>query len=118
MFDEGDGFFPLGSVRRIWTVLAIDCNVHHRAACVCHACSQFFQVRRFQLTKMCAPGLDFLDVEFGADVRGELFQLHFSAAGFVFVPRDKIPERIRGNRYPLPRCHWELNVRHALSRER
>ena len=67
---------------------------------------------------MRAPRLDFLDVEFRAGVRRKIFQLHFAAAGLVFTPCNKIPKRIRGNRYAFSRRRGERDVRRTFCRKR
>src|SRR5207245_11459869 len=43
---EGDGLVTLSAIRRIGTVLAIDGDVHHRAACFCNSGTKLLQMLR------------------------------------------------------------------------
>src|SRR5215472_1938069 len=67
---------------------------------------------------MLAPWLDLFDIEFAADVRRELSQLHLPAATLFLSPRDELPERIRGNRNPLPRCRRKPQTRSRIRPQR
>ena len=67
---------------------------------------------------MLAPWLDLFDIEFAADVRRELSQLHLPAATLFLPPRDELPERIRRNRNPLPRGRRKPQTRSRIRPQR
>src|SRR5437773_1295867 len=114
---ERDSALPLRAVRGIRAVLAVHRNVHDRSARLRHRRAQLLEVRLLQRTKMRAPRFDFLDVEFRANVRRELFQLHLSAASLVRAPRDEVPEWVRRNRNSFARRRRKLQARSRIRRK-
>src|SRR5712664_719434 len=103
--------FQLRAVRRIRAVFAVHRHVHDRSARLRHRRAQLLEIPLLQRTEMLAPRFNLLDIEFRADVRREILQLHLPAASLVLPPRHKIPKRIRRNRNPLPRRRRKLHRR-------
>jgi len=99
-------------------VLAVHRDVHDRSARLRDRRAQFLEVAPVQRAEMLAPRLDLLDVEFRADVRRKLFQLHFPADGFVLPAYNEFPKRVRRHGDSFIRICGELHVRPAASGKR
>lgn len=64
LFAEGDGFFPLGFVRGVGAVLAVDGDVYDGTAGFFENGAKFVQILRIKRTEMLAPWFDLADIEF------------------------------------------------------
>ena len=73
LFAERHCFLALGSVGCVRAVLTVHRDVYDCSVSLRYSGAKLFEVSFFQRAKMRAPRLDFLNVEFGADVPGEIF---------------------------------------------